>query len=602
MKKHPLVRFFASLKLAVFVILLLATVLAWATILESDFGMKGAHAWVYGQPWFAGVLGLLALNVFCAAAVRYPWKAHQTGFVITHCGILTLLAGSWVTQKWGVDGNMPVVEGQRSSSVYLSQMMVRVTDDEDKTLLEVPMPETAKKSEGNLLTLDFPGGEKVLINTYLPRVVPGTDYVDSSVGVAALEVELQNSRFQISEWLVAKHPEKPAEVNLGPASLTLRTLWNGNERKDFLSPPKQLASVKPDQGILVVKYPGGREARLRVKELLSGWRPLGTSGLELKIDRYFPFAVVEGGQLVSRSNEPKNPAVQILVRRDGGDPEKHTIFAFYPEFNTLHGARSKTERLGVEFQMQVDAAPESLAGVGQGRGRLEFAVSGDELLYRSFGAQGDLKTSGVAKVGDASPTGWMDLNFKILNWKRRAVKDESPRYVEYIASQDGNYLSAIGYKIDATRRPAAEAKQQWLYEGAGVPIRVGGKQWQLRYGRQELTLPFALYLEKFTIGHDPGTRKAASYESQVEVKGDKPLSSVKVSMNEPLQYGGYTFYQASYQMDEGKPPISIFSVNMDPGRWIKYLGSLLITLGAAVMFYMNPHYWGKILGRKKAAT
>ena len=70
-------------------------------------------------------------------------------------------------------------------------------------------------------------------------------------------------------------------------------------------------------------------------------------------------------------------------------------------------------------------------------------------------------------------------------------------------------------------------------------------------------------------------------------------------MNKPLEYGGYTFYQASYQVEEGAPPISVLSVNYDPGRWLKYVGSMLLVLGIVIMFYMNPHYWSILLDKKK---
>ena len=72
-----------------------------------------------------------------------------------------------------------------------------------------------------------------------------------------------------------------------------------------------------------------------------------------------------------------------------------------------------------------------------------------------------------------------------------------------------------------------------------------------------------------------------------------------ISMNEPLKYAGYTLYQASFSKEEGRPPLSIFSVNRDAGRWLKYLGSLTIVLGAALMFWMNPHYWAILFGGVK---
>ena len=86
-----------------------------------------------------------------------------------------------------------------------------------------------------------------------------------------------------------------------------------------------------------------------------------------------------------------------------------------------------------------------------------------------------------------------------------------------------------------------------------------------------------------------GTMRAASYESDVQVK-QNGVSGEKttISMNEPLKYNGFTFYQSSFQQDDfGRPTMSILSVNRDPGRPWKYLGSLLIVLGAIHLFYFK---------------
>ena len=70
-------------------------------------------------------------------------------------------------------------------------------------------------------------------------------------------------------------------------------------------------------------------------------------------------------------------------------------------------------------------------------------------------------------------------------------------------------------------------------------------------------------------------------------------------MNEPLKHEGFTFYQASFERDEsGKPVTSILSVNHDPGRWVKYLGSFLIVLGSVVLFYFRRVQWLKKLKGK----
>ncbi len=103
----------ASLKLAVILIFGSAAMLGYATFVERWYGLRGAQFGVYQTWWFSAVIGLLAVNIFCAASIRYPWKRHQTGFVITHIGLLTLLFGCWLQHRGGIDAQMPVFEGHR---------------------------------------------------------------------------------------------------------------------------------------------------------------------------------------------------------------------------------------------------------------------------------------------------------------------------------------------------------------------------------------------------------------------------------------------------------------------------------------------------------
>jgi cytochrome c biogenesis protein ResB len=55
-------------------------------------------------------------------------------------------------------------------------------------------------------------------------------------------------------------------------------------------------------------------------------------------------------------------------------------------------------------------------------------------------------------------------------------------------------------------------------------------------------------------------------------------------MNNPLKTHGYTFYQSSYFLDQAGEYHSVLSVNRDPGRFVKYQGSLLLVLGLIVHF------------------
>jgi len=116
----------ASLQLAVPLITLTAAVLAWATFVEKWYGTEAVWFGIYRAWWFMALVGLLGLNVLCATLIRWPWKKHQTGFVITHTGILVLLAGCLLQQGWGIQGQMILHEGEASNLVYEDQKVFRL--------------------------------------------------------------------------------------------------------------------------------------------------------------------------------------------------------------------------------------------------------------------------------------------------------------------------------------------------------------------------------------------------------------------------------------------------------------------------------------------
>ena len=111
------VAFLGSAALATVVIATSAAVLAWATWLESRWGTPAVQFGVYQSTWFTALMVLLGINVLAAAVIRIPWRKKQTGFLLVHAGILMLLVGCWLTQKDGVDGQMSLLEGGRSSTV-----------------------------------------------------------------------------------------------------------------------------------------------------------------------------------------------------------------------------------------------------------------------------------------------------------------------------------------------------------------------------------------------------------------------------------------------------------------------------------------------------
>ncbi len=104
-------RFLASVKLAVISISSLAATLCYATWFEKAHGGPATQEYVYQGVGFSILLAFLAINIFCAASIRYPWKRRQAGFVVTHIGLLTLIFGSWWGFKYSDEGRAGAPEG-----------------------------------------------------------------------------------------------------------------------------------------------------------------------------------------------------------------------------------------------------------------------------------------------------------------------------------------------------------------------------------------------------------------------------------------------------------------------------------------------------------
>lgn len=144
-----LLGFSASLRLAIGVILALAAYLAVGTAYESRYGTRAAAENAYGSPLFIGILALLALNVLAAAVIRFPWKRHQTGFVITHLGIEVLLLGCLIGMYRGVDGRValrvpidgsPSIDGtSRGDAIDLHDEQLAVLDSNDQPMALFPV-------------------------------------------------------------------------------------------------------------------------------------------------------------------------------------------------------------------------------------------------------------------------------------------------------------------------------------------------------------------------------------------------------------------------------------------------------------------------------
>ena len=131
--------------------------------------------------------------------------------------------------------------------------------------------------------------------------------------------------------------------------------------------------------------------------------------------------------------------------------------------------------------------------------------------------------------------------------------------------------------------------------GDPVKITLGDVELQLYYGLMETRLPFTMTLKSFDVGWYGGSNRPSSFTSQGVAKdqngNQQPFT---IAMNQVFEFGGYRFFQSSYDEDEQG---SILSVQKDPGTRITYAG-YLVSIIAMLFQLLRPNSRFRKLGSK----
>ena len=134
-------------------------------------------------------------------------------------------------------------------------------------------------------------------------------------------------------------------------------------------------------------------------------------------------------------------------------------------------------------------------------------------------------------------------------------------------------------------------------------ILADGKSFTFTMRPARVRHPFTLTLLKASHTVYPGTDIPKDFRSRVRIDnaqtGEK--REVEISMNHPLRYGGFTYYQ--YQMDAGqaaqmagRAPTSVLSVVRNPGWLTPYVGCAMVGAGLLIQFLY--HLAGFVSKRK----
>jgi hypothetical protein len=107
--------------------------------------------------------------------------------------------------------------------------------------------------------------------------------------------------------------------------------------------------------------------------------------------------------------------------------------------------------------------------------------------------------------------------------------------------------------------------------------------YQLLLRAERFYLPFSLHLIEFRHDKYPGTDIPKNFSSRVQLQNlaNGEDREVRIFMNNPLRYGGETFYQASFDADDHG---SILQAVHNPGWLTPYFSCVLVATGLVIQF------------------
>jgi hypothetical protein len=118
------------------------------------------------------------------------------------------------------------------------------------------------------------------------------------------------------------------------------------------------------------------------------------------------------------------------------------------------------------------------------------------------------------------------------------------------------------------------------FDGMPKPIELtkGENTYTLIFGKAQEILPFSIALKDFVKDDYEGTEMARAYHSDIIVKDGDLEWPVRIEMNAPLRYKGYTFFQSSFRQT-AEHEMSVFAVVENKGWLFPYIGALIIGAG-----------------------
>lgn len=277
--------------------------------------------------------------------------------------------------------------------------------------------------------------------------------------------------------------------------------------------------------------------------------------------------------------EHGSPALLLHLQGAGFGRHDLTLLADHP-------GRSHAEFGPVHFVLETSesaSAAASAVGSVSGRAQATFAVDPAGVVHYGLASRKGATVVGTAAKGVEIATPWMDIALVLDDVVPKAAVQRTVVPQDPPAREDRRQPAVRVQMAGA----GAVSDPRWIAFGEREVLTAGGRSAEVSFTDAEMALPFQVALLDFHSERYPGSNMPATYESRVRIVDPaRGTSEHHIAMNKPLKYDGYTFFQASYA--EGPRMTSVFQVSRAPGLPLVYLGTLLMTLGTAWMFYLKP--------------
>jgi hypothetical protein len=566
-----LIHIFGSLQLALILLATIAIACAIATFTESNFNTKIAQTYIYKAPWFTFWLTLLCVNLFAVTLTRWPWQKRHVGFVITHYGIITLLLGAMFGMQTGFEGNVtlrknapPVnrittnrsiiqLESPADSALYLMRFDAEATPPTALRPRTFPVPKTDLK---------------VVADDFSPNLVHDRRFVASEAPGSESAVRLRlssNMAGQTVEVLLSLSPGQEAEsdffglarISLHPSLARPAAARTDETRVIFAhyapisqseTPSDVNLRLSEDGSKVTILSGEGSGATYLRSEIMN--IPVTEAGALVVVENYWPDFVMKGGRPDTKSDSPNNPAALVRIS---------------------------------QLTEQGDAKPS-----------LQVAPADDGITYQLRRGEQVIGT-GNAKVGESFALGWADWQAAVVQSLARAELITEPKPGPPLAQGE---RGLPGFRARLESSDGQRGADRWIESGQVTALTEGSRVVRVGYGLEAKAIPFTLRLVDFQVPRDEGTETPSNFLATIEFRdaatGDTKRGVAK--MNHPASFPGtlaanltginYKFSQAEWNprnLDE-----TTLQVLYDPGWLLKWIGSLGICIGIAIMFYWRP--------------